>query len=555
MSQPASDDSKDPFSPGEQYTLPGEQSSGDVVGGRSGGTGSGSNRDSPETDADAREARRVAFRASLHGREVQIDSQVFYDTTPEGELFPVHGGMEGYEASMEDEAGRDDDSEEVSEEDGAHDEDGSNEASEDDGPDHEGDYIHDGDYIHGGKDFPSPLEYNPWSADPPSRSDNGADNPNFIARLTSALQDVTDRATSSSDVEIADSQAGSDDLDNSINDAAPSIKVEVGDSQVDSDELENTNKDATQSSDEEMAESQAGSDGLDDTANHVIPWTEVEVAGPRAEPVDPVNSVSEAALSSDQETADSQASSDDLYDNAADYSDPSSDFELADSQEDSDEAAPLSEEEVADSQDDSDDLVVRSDTSDSDADTIVLRQPNRVRLAPMGAFVRVPINHRNNHNPASDPDSSSSDQGSDSSLSELEQTPEPVDPELRRLDFESKRRTLKLCLCLGWCTCTRYSNFYGSRNVNDAAAPLVLPSQTHLSESALSNERFPTSAIRSTIAAEERYEERIIGQQRFSWDLKRRPVLAPVSWEGEEWSEFPGNYKPASVEEVSDAGD
>jgi hypothetical protein len=60
--------------------------------------------------------------------------------------------------------------------------------------------------------------------------------------------------------------------------------------------------------------------------------------------------------------------------------------------------------------------------------------------------------------------------------------------------------------------------------------------------------------MRSTIAAEERYEERVV--ETFSWDRKRKPALAPVSWEGEEWSEFPGtHYKPAFVEEVSDAGD
>jgi hypothetical protein len=44
--------------------------------------------------------------------------------------------------------------------------------------------------------------------------------------------------------------------------------------------------------------------------------------------------------------------------------------------------------------------------------------------------------------------------------------------------------------------------------------------------------------MRSTIAAEERYEEGIV--QPFSWDRKKRPALAPVSWEGEEWKEFPG---------------
>ena len=81
----------------------------------------------------------------------------------------------------------------------------------------------------------------------------------------------------------------------------------------------------------------------------------------------------------------------------------------------------------------------------------------------------------------------------------------------------------------------------------------MVPSQTHLSEYALSNERYPTSAMRSTIAAEERYEEH--RERAFSWDRMEKPVLAPVGWVGEKWSEFPENHKPAFVDEVSDAGD
>ena len=628
MSQPPPDDSEDPFSPGKQYILPGEQSSGEMVDGSGGGNGGGSCSDSSKDDSEpeegSREATIAAFRASLYARGMQNDSQVFYDTTPNGELSPAHGGMEGYEASMEGGAGRYDDSDEVGEDDGAHHKDGGNEANEDEGPDHEDDYIHDG------RDFPTPLEYNPWSNDPPSGSDNNGDDSNFIARLTVALQNEADNAhfsrhveiadsqagsddldntvikveeagsqagandldnnanyaassirgevadsqadsgelentanyvASSGDEEMADSQAGSDDLDNTANDDAPPIKLEVADSQADSNELENTANYAASSSDEEMADSQAGSDDLDNTANHPAPSIKVEVEDSEADSDDLDHNANRAAWSSDEELADSQAGSDYLN-NTLHHADSSIKAEEEDSQADSDdntsEAASSSDKEIADSQADSDDTVVRSDASDSDsdADTIVVHQylggvqrNARGRLAP----VRTPKKkHRKNHNPGSDPDSSS-DQKSDSTLSELEGTPEPVDPDLLRLELDFRRRALKLCTCLGWCTCSRYSSFYGTENPNEATGPLVLPSQTHLSESALSNERFPTSAMRSTIAAEERYEESIV--QPFSWDCKRRPALAPISWEGEEWKEFPGNYQRASVEEVSDAGD
>jgi hypothetical protein len=506
MSQPVSEDSEDPPSPGKQYILPGEQSSGDG-GGNGDGNGNGSSKKDPVPEEGSREAALVAFRASLRARGMQNDtpndSPVFYDTTPNDELSPASGGTEGYEASMEDGAGRYDDSDEVSEDDGAHPEDGGNEASEDEGPFRGDDHIHDG------KDFPSPSEYNSWSNDPPSGSDNDGNDTNFTARLTVALQSEADYATLTGHVEIADSQASSDDLYSTAIYAAPSIKEEVADSQADSDELEVTPNYAAPSSEEEMADWQAGSDGLDNTANR-------------------------AASSDDVKAADSQVDSDG----------------------NANEAASPSDKEIPDSQADSNDPVVRSDTSDSEAVTIVARhyagrlQNNaRGRLAP----VRTPPNYRNKHNPGSDPDSSD-DQNSDSPLSELENTPEPGNPELLRLEREYKRRALKLCTCLGWCTCSRYGTLYGTKNANEAAGPLVLPSQTHLSETALSSERFPTSAMRSTIAAEERYEERVV--QTFSWDRKRRPALAPVSWEGEEWSMFPGtHYKPAFVEEVSDAGD
>jgi hypothetical protein len=51
--------------------------------------------------------------------------------------------------------------------------------------------------------------------------------------------------------------------------------------------------------------------------------------------------------------------------------------------------------------------------------------------------------------------------GSSSDLSDLDSTPEPVDPELIRLAGEERRRKLELCDCEGWCTCERYKIFYG----------------------------------------------------------------------------------------------
>jgi hypothetical protein len=556
MSQPVSEDSEDPPSPGKQYILPGEQSSGDG-GGNGDGNGNGSSKKDPVPEEGSREAALVAFRASLRARGMQNDtpndSPVFYDTTPNDELSPASGGTEGYEASMEDGAGRYDDSDEVSEDDGAHPEDGGNEASEDEGPFRGDDHIHDG------KDFPSPSEYNSWSNDPPSGSDNDGNDTNFTARLTVALQSEADYATLTGHVEIADSQASSDDLDNTVDHTASSIKVEVADSQADSDESENTATYAALLIKVEEADSQAGSDDLYSTAIYAAPSIKEEVADSQADSDELEVTPNYAAPSSEEEMADWQAGSDGL-DNTANRAASSDDVKAADSQVDSDgnanEAASPSDKEIPDSQADSNDPVVRSDTSDSEAVTIVARhyagrlQNNaRGRLAP----VRTPPNYRNKHNPGSDPDSSD-DQNSDSPLSELENTPEPGDPELLRLEREYKRRALKLCTCLGWCTCSRYGTLYGTKNANEAAGPLVLPSQTHLSETALSSERFPTSAMRSTIAAEERYEERVV--QTFSWDRKRRPALAPVSWEGEEWSMFPGtHYKPAFVEEVSDAGD
>jgi hypothetical protein len=557
MSQPVSEDSEDPLSPGKQYIPPGEQSSGDVVGGGSGGNGdgigSGSSKQDSGPEEGSRQAALVAFRASLRARGLQNDSQydspVFYDTTPDEELSPASGGTEGYEASLEDGAGRYDDSDEVSEDDGAQHEDGGNEASEDELP-YRGD-----DYPHDGKDFPSPLGYASWSNDPPSGSDNDGNDTNFNARLIVALQSEADYATLTRHVEIADSQASSDDLDNTVNHTASSIKVEVADSQADSDEPENPANYAALLIKVEEADSQPGSDDIDSTANYAALLIKEELAD--SDELEITRNY--AAPASEEEMADYQAGSDDL-DNTANHATFSGDVEAADSQADSDDnangAASPSDKEIPDSQADSNDPVVHSDTSDSEAVAIVARhyaarlQNNaRGRLAP----VRTPPTYRKKHNPDSDPDSLD-DHNSDSSLSELENTPEPVDPELLRLEREYKRRALKLCTCLGWCTCSRYGTFYGTKNANEADGPLVLPSQTHLSETALSNERFPTSAMRSTIAAEERYEERVV--EAFSWDRKRKPALAPVSWEGEEWSEFPGtHYKPAFVEEVSDAGD
>jgi hypothetical protein len=492
MSQSGSDDSEDPFSPGEQSIIPGEQSIGDVASGSGGscgssgrhggssGSGSGSSKDSPGEEQNTREATRAAFRNSLYARGMQNDSQVFYDTPPNGQAFSAYGGMESYPASEEDGADQDGYSNEVSEseENGAGQDSYSNGVSEDDGAEQEDGYNYNERFLLLPSQGGSP-------SDPPSGSEYAGNEDTFAGRLSVALQETADNATpSTSDVEIADSQADSDDLDN--------------------------------------------------TANRAASWSDVEVADSQADPEDLNNDVNGAASSSDREVADSQA--------------------------------------------DSDSLVVSSDDSDSEADTIVVHQylgrGNRGRLAPVNpsnyhsygtpnfswphagrvqgtargrlAPVHVPIHLRNNGDPDGDPDSSSSDHNSESSLSSLEVTPEPVDPELVRLEREYKLRTLKICTCLGWCTCTRY-------NEGENAGSRVLASQTHLSESALQNEGFPVSAMRSTIAAEERYEERPV--ETFSWDRRRRPVLAPVSWAGGEWTEFPGNYKPASVEEVSDAGD
>jgi hypothetical protein len=487
MSQSGFNKSEDPFSPGEQSILPGEQSGGDVVGGSTRG-----GMDDTDGTWEARQANLAAFRSSLRAGEMQYDEQVLYDTTPDEEASPVYGGMEGYEVSYEggEGGGADQDgyNNEMIEEDGANSDDYSNEMSEDDDEANREDDDNDQYEVNNASFLALPAQ-GCSPSDPPSGSEYDGDEARFVARLAGALQQAADNG----EVVIADSQAGSDDLDSTSNHAASwtSAKIEE-DSQADLDDFENIPNYAASSGEQEMADWEAGSHDLENnTANQATPWTELEVE-------------------------DSQDDSDALEINA-------------------DEAASSSDQEMA----------------DSDDDTIILSPLNRKRLPP----VRTLYNRRIDPNPDSDPESSSNDgdSDSDSPLSELGKTPVPEDPVLRRLEREFKQRTLKRCSCLGWCECTRYSRYYGSWAARGTDGRLLVPSQTHLSEYALSNERFPTSAMRSTIAAEERYEER--RERAFSWDRMEKPVLAPVGWMGGEWSEFPEKHKLAFVDEVSDAGD
>lgn len=530
MSQPGSDESEGSISPGEQSIHPSEQISGTVAGGtmacgggggngdgNDGGGGNGSSMDITDGTREAREANLATFRSSLCARGMQYDSQVFYDTTPGEEAPPVYGGMEGHGVSYEMNEGsggyQDGYDDEVGEDVGADQNryNDNNEVSEDDGAYQEDDNNHN--EVNNASFLALPAQGGSPS-DPPSGSEYDGDEDRFAARLAGALRDAADNG----EVVIVDSQAGSDDdLDNTADHNASwswnDVKTEE-DSQADLDDFQNIPNYAASSSDQEMADSQAGSYDLGDTtANQATSWMELEVVDSQADSDDLEINANEAASSSDHEVSDSQADSDD----------------------------PVVRSHTYDSDDDSDD--------DSDADTIVPRQRGRQRLAP----VRTLLVPGRNQNPDNDPDSSSGDGNSDSLLSELDdKTPVPEDPVLLRLEREFKLRTLKRCMCLGWCNCTSYSRFYGSRGLQGPGPP-VMPSQTHLSEAALANMRFPISAMRSTIATEERYEER--RERSFSLDRKRRPVLPPVGWVGGEWSEFPENYKPASVEEVSDAGD
>jgi hypothetical protein len=199
--------------------------------------------------------------------------------------------------------------------------------------------------------------------------------------------------------------------------------------------------------------------------------------------------------------------------------------------------------------------------------------------------------------------------GGSSDLSELGATPEPPDSELRRLARQQRRRVLELCKCEGWCCCDRYKIFYGlgdqdqssavgdvsstpdgqkvgataqkrpasgsdaaedeadedvfgnpSSSRNDissdtnkqAKAPvesdLDFPSQTHLSERVLANEKFPESAMRSTIYLDgkgkgkrrnyfenEPSPKRARIKQVFSWDRSAKPSRPPTGWSGGEW--------------------
>jgi hypothetical protein len=194
--------------------------------------------------------------------------------------------------------------------------------------------------------------------------------------------------------------------------------------------------------------------------------------------------------------------------------------------------------------------------------------------------------------------------GGSSELSDLGATPEPSDPELVRLAREEIRRKLELCQCEGWCSCERYKLFYGSgpgdmdlraavRNVaqvNDKVgrppkrkrasnvetedhddenvfenpsssqsnktsdsknkvheeaegSDSELPSQTHLSERVLANEKFPESAMRSTINngkrrktfESKRAAKRARTEQAYSWDRGTKPTRPPAGWAGGEW--------------------
>ena len=82
--------------------------------------------------------------------------------------------------------------------------------------------------------------------------------------------------------------------------------------------------------------------------------------------------------------------------------------------------------------------------------------------------------HESDHMPSEnrrEPNTGSSD------LSDLGATPEPADPELKRLAGEERRRKLQMCECESWCTCERYKIFYGFTSYDE----VILDAETYKS--------------------------------------------------------------------------
>jgi hypothetical protein len=150
---------------------------------------------------------------------------------------------------------------------------------------------------------------------------------------------------------------------------------------------------------------------------------------------------------------------------------------------------------------------------------------------------------------------------SSSELSDLDDTPEPPDPELERVAHDERMRQLDPCMCEGWCYCERYKLFYGfapvavgvevtnldfladaatgSNSTNKQESAAEYPSQTHLSERVLAIEEFPESAMRSTISkgtrAREVHEEEQLVPNRRSWERQAKPARPPFGWVGGQW--------------------
>jgi hypothetical protein len=150
---------------------------------------------------------------------------------------------------------------------------------------------------------------------------------------------------------------------------------------------------------------------------------------------------------------------------------------------------------------------------------------------------------------------------SSSELSDLDDTPEPPDPELERVAHDERMRQLDPCVCEGWCYCERYKLFYGfapvavgvevtnldfladaatgSNSTNKQESAAEYPSQTHLSERVLAIEEFPESAMRSTISkgtrAREVHEEEQLVPNRRSWERQAKPARPPFGWVGGQW--------------------
>lgn len=135
-------------------------------------------------------------------------------------------------------------------------------------------------------------------------------------------------------------------------------------------------------------------------------------------------------------------------------------------------------------------------------------------------------------------DTSSQSVNDSSDLSELGATPSPPTAELRRIERERQRAGTSDCLCAGWCTCQRYSDFYGEplpTTGPDGRPYPPVPSQTHLSERVLAAEVYPVSAMRSTQRPGETSD---VGPEHPSWARLRKPARPPHGVDEEDWAKI-----------------